>query len=593
VDAWFTFYELASGLDREITAVNEYLSRRTDSRGRFSLEGVQGAKNPQAFAVLVCTTDFEPVDVRFRPDSMERLIGILGGRTLYGNDHYAPIRELLQNARDAVELFRYEAEAQHISTEPPRLTIELRQSHGTWYLTVSDNGVGMTPAAITNHLLGIAANYWKSSEFYSEHPHANETGFKPVGRFGIGFLSVFMLGNRVEVQTQRRGGPNLRLRLRGIGSRGALVQKAPTMVNGTSVEIEISNQWAADLAELNKIVIAKAPMLSIPVDVLQDGQSSRIEPGWWKSVPQDEFAEFLERQELTATTPARLGEEAGDLDYGRYHRHYHYRYRGSVKALDAYQKWPGNQPELLDDTCRILAIPGQNHILLCSKGFAVGALHVPGLLGIVNKDDLELNASRSQPIGLDSNQIRIEWLRALRPYIVASLDSLVSEGDVPSRLEFLRNVASVYGRDLLLETSLPWITIKEPPGDALQISVNTLRERLRGVEEVILTYNISLWSAFKRARERFPEASRSALVIPITSLGQPEPGTYVDREEEIWAPLKEHFGKDRLSSGLEEAHLLLATLDVIADAWKITTDPLFSKNWVRKDRSLSGHFVRR
>ena len=130
---------------------------------------------------------------------MERLIGILGGRTLYGNDHYAPIRELLQNARDAVELYQYEAKLQGISSEPPRVTIEVRKAEGVWRLVVSDNGVGMTPAVITNFLLGIAADYWNSSEFCSDYPNAALRLFKPVGRFGIGFLSVFMMGDYVDL----------------------------------------------------------------------------------------------------------------------------------------------------------------------------------------------------------------------------------------------------------------------------------------------------------------------------------------------------------------------------------------------------------
>src|SRR5882724_5760443 len=55
VDAWWTFYEMATGLDREITAVNEYLAGRAVSAGRFSLEGVKGVKTPQSFAVIVPT----------------------------------------------------------------------------------------------------------------------------------------------------------------------------------------------------------------------------------------------------------------------------------------------------------------------------------------------------------------------------------------------------------------------------------------------------------------------------------------------------------------------------------------------------------
>ena len=104
VDAWWIFYEMATGLDREITAVADYLNSRAISVDRFSLEGVKGVRSPQAFATLVRPHDFEPVDIRFRPDSMSRLVGLLGGRTLYGDDFFAPIRELLQNARDAIHL---------------------------------------------------------------------------------------------------------------------------------------------------------------------------------------------------------------------------------------------------------------------------------------------------------------------------------------------------------------------------------------------------------------------------------------------------------------------------------------------------------
>ena len=95
--AWWLFYDMVLGLDREIVAVSEYLNTKSWSKDRFSLEGVQYVKTPKGFSALVRTLNFEPIDIRFKPDSIERLVDILGGKTLYGNDQFAPLRELIQN----------------------------------------------------------------------------------------------------------------------------------------------------------------------------------------------------------------------------------------------------------------------------------------------------------------------------------------------------------------------------------------------------------------------------------------------------------------------------------------------------------------
>src|SRR6185503_5605141 len=125
----------------------------------------------QSFSNFVLTHGFEPVDIRFRPDSIERLVNILGGRTLYGEDIYAPVRELLQNARDAIYLQRAADAVAGLSTDLGSITIRFDDSDDEKsYLIVSDNGVGMSAHVVTNYLLGIASDYWHSPDFYSNYP---------------------------------------------------------------------------------------------------------------------------------------------------------------------------------------------------------------------------------------------------------------------------------------------------------------------------------------------------------------------------------------------------------------------------------------
>ena len=86
-------------------------------------------------------------------------------------------------------------------------------------LEVMDSGVGMTRKVLTDHLdfhrVGLS-----DLGVHSDFPSASSKGFRPAGRFGIGFLSVFMLGEEVSVESNRDGGERYRLHLRGVGRRG-------------------------------------------------------------------------------------------------------------------------------------------------------------------------------------------------------------------------------------------------------------------------------------------------------------------------------------------------------------------------------------
>ena len=69
------------------------------------------------------------------------------------------------------------------------------------YLCCKDNGIGMTKEIIENYLLKIGNSYYKSSEFYKKQAQWGGT-FAPTSQFGIGILSCFMLGNKIEIITK-------------------------------------------------------------------------------------------------------------------------------------------------------------------------------------------------------------------------------------------------------------------------------------------------------------------------------------------------------------------------------------------------------
>ena len=61
----------------------------------------------------------------------------------------------------------------------------------------------MSRYVLTEVLLDFGRSLWKSPELRGEWSGLPSSGFEAIGQFGIGFFSVFMLGQRVRVATRR------------------------------------------------------------------------------------------------------------------------------------------------------------------------------------------------------------------------------------------------------------------------------------------------------------------------------------------------------------------------------------------------------
>lgn len=129
---------------------------------------------------------------------------------LYGDSPYVGVRELLQNAVDAVRE-REDLSGRRLPS-PDRLTpngdakvqIEIQtDGEGPPILRVRDYGVGMTADTICRYFLRAGASFRMSDTWRRQH--ANPDGASRVvrsGRFGVGVLAAFLLGSRVTVRTR-------------------------------------------------------------------------------------------------------------------------------------------------------------------------------------------------------------------------------------------------------------------------------------------------------------------------------------------------------------------------------------------------------
>lgn len=123
-------------------------------------------------------------------------------KSLY-TDKEVFLRELVSNASDAIEKLRFFAVTGSGGVDLGDLRIEIAGDEELKTITIRDTGIGMTRDELRENLGTIARS--GSLAFVKElesTANAADTSSSIIGRFGVGFYSVFMVGDRVKVYTR-------------------------------------------------------------------------------------------------------------------------------------------------------------------------------------------------------------------------------------------------------------------------------------------------------------------------------------------------------------------------------------------------------
>lgn len=195
--AWWLCFDNLRMVDKELKQVDALLADTTLSR--FAARGVAGVDDPARLAKWITTDGWLPVDTQVRISNVRKLVRELGGEQLYGTDATVPLRELIQNATDAIRARRIlENRSDNYGDIYIRTGMD---TEGNW-IEVEDNGIGMSQAVLSGPFLDFGNSFWDSPLMLRELPGLISKGFNSTGKFGIGFFSVFMWGERVRVTTR-------------------------------------------------------------------------------------------------------------------------------------------------------------------------------------------------------------------------------------------------------------------------------------------------------------------------------------------------------------------------------------------------------
>jgi hypothetical protein len=248
---------------------------------------------------------YEFMDGAFRPDT-RKLLDLLSGVALYQSE-LAAVRELLQNAFDAVEVQIALQRLGHSNPLDKEFVESLRSTHevvlsldvvdGEPWLACTDTGVGMTKKIIEKYLLVSGSRRPPETIELARRCHKAGFPLNVTGQFGIGVLSYFMLCDRLTMRTFRSreasaGSPEANgwyFESEGVGSFGEL-RRDGSFSRGTELRLRLRPEvlrgtledFSAELRGYLSPVLTRTPC-SFVLRLHGSDTSCRWGPGWTSS----------------------------------------------------------------------------------------------------------------------------------------------------------------------------------------------------------------------------------------------------------------------------------------------------------------------
>lgn len=154
------------------------------------------------------------------------------------------IREVVSNGCDAITKLRM-VDAEAAKEGAIRVEVDKDKRELRFY----DNGIGMTEDEVKTNINQVAFSGAKSFlEEYSKSENQEDSGI--IGHFGLGFYSVFMVSDKVTIETRsfREGAEPVRWEsedgMNFTMSRGSREERGTTIIlHITEAESEFLDQW--------------------------------------------------------------------------------------------------------------------------------------------------------------------------------------------------------------------------------------------------------------------------------------------------------------------------------------------------------------
>lgn len=336
----------------------------------------------------MANADAVPAENRAFEADVARLLHLMVHSVYSDRDIF--LRELISNAADACEKLRYESIASPaLLGEDSRARITLAIDADARTLAVEDNGIGMGRDEMVEALGTIARS---GTRAFVERLQGGEAaaGTALIGQFGIGFYSVFMVAQRVEVISRRAGTDEAwRWSSDGKGTfEIAPAEPSEAPARGTRVVLHLmaDAETYLERATVERVVREQSGHVPVPIAIVE-------KPGAEPAEIADGAALWAKpRAEVTAAEHTDFYRSvAGQFDEPALTVHYRAEGRHEYTAL---LYMPGTRPFDLFEPDRKGRIKLYVKRVFISDDVEILPRYLRFVRGLVDSADIPLNVSR-------------------------------------------------------------------------------------------------------------------------------------------------------------------------------------------------------
>lgn len=300
------------------------------------------------------------------------------------------LRELISNASDALDKLRFRTSRGETPREPELpLEIRIALDETARTLTITDSGLGMSAEELAENLGTIAKS---GSEAFLAELDAQAGESNPadaasiIGRFGVGFYSVFMVADKVEVTSLPAFGGDGQAHVwvsDGLGTFEVSACEAGELKRGTRIVVHLKED-AKEFAEkfrVESVIRKHSAFVPFPIFVGED--KINTQPALWRepksSVTREQYDAFYKHLTYDGKAPLDVLHIAVDAPV---------QFNALLYLPDAAQDIFGMDRDYwgLDLYSRRVLIQHRNKELLPE--------YLAFLKGVVDTEDLPLNISR-------------------------------------------------------------------------------------------------------------------------------------------------------------------------------------------------------
>ena len=334
------------------------------------------------------------------------------------------LRELISNASDALDKLRYRmnrGEKPRYDDVPLEIRIHLDKEAKT--LTIADTGLGMTADELVDNLGTIAKS--GSEQFLAELATAqegknadtkSEDASNIIGRFGVGFYSVFMVASKVEVTSRPAFGDDETANVwtsDGLGTFTIAAADCEKQQQGTIVKAWLKDDATEFLEKFRVESVIRKHSAFVPFPVYVDDSQVNTQPALWRepkfNITKDQYSAFYKAITYDAKDPLDVLHFSADAPV---------QFNALLFTPDGEQDFFGAERDAwgLDLYARRVLIQHRNQELLPE--------YLAFLKGVVDTEDLPLNISRET---LQENVVLRKINQVLVKQTLSHLEKLVKD----------------------------------------------------------------------------------------------------------------------------------------------------------------------